>query len=112
MNNVKALARTFDNADRHFFAQHPDRQAHIRLPYLDECRGEFWALGEHNRTRRRIILWRVPRDNPYYDPSAPQLMKLPMLLFSDESVEDTDEVLLAIIHEIMEQKAGACDALE
>jgi hypothetical protein len=100
--------------DSEFFARHPDRYAHIRKPglelgrnqqrwigYVDECDNEFRTLGEHKRDRRRIILWRVPRDNCYYDPDKPQILKIPFLLFGDETVEDTDEVLLPIVHEIM-----------
>ena len=106
MTSNRALAIAFDNSDRHFFAQHPDRQARIRLPYADECKGEFWSLGEHNRARRRILLWRIPRDNPHYQQLKQPILKVPFILFSDETVEDTDEVLLPILHEIMCAKGG------
>ena len=101
MTSNRALAIAFDNSDRHFFAQHPDRQARIRLPYADECKGEFWSLGEHNRARRRILLWRVPEHHPAYDPKEAKILRIPFLLFSDETVEDTDAVLLPVIHKIM-----------
>jgi hypothetical protein len=100
--------------DEQFFSAHPDRKAHIRKPYLelhinkqrstshvDECEEEFRMLGEHKRDRRRILLWRVPADNPHYDPKRQPILKIPFLLFADESVEDTDEILLPIIHHIM-----------
>ena len=103
-----------DDPDSQFFTQHPDRQAHIRVPrqeltidrqratrYRTECEGEFWSLGEHDKDRRRILLWRVPKDNPHYDPGNPPILKIPFLLFGDETVEDTDAVLLPILHEIM-----------
>ena len=101
MTGNRALAIAFDNSDRHFFAQHPDRQARIRLPYADECKGEYWSLGDHNRARRRILLWRVPRDNPHYHQLKQPLLKIPFLAFADETIEDTDAVLLPLIHDIM-----------
>ena len=96
-----ALAVAFDNSDKNFFKDHPDRQAHIRLPFEAECDGEFWTLGDHNRTRRRIVLWRVPQGNPYYKPDKMPFIKIPMLAFSDETVEDRDDILLPIIEELM-----------
>ena len=100
--------------DAQFFAQHPDRYSHIREPklqlvklpsrqvkYVPEMSGEFWSLGEHNKDRRRIILWRVPESHPAYDPKEVKILRIPFLLFGDESVEDTDAVLLPIIHQIM-----------
>ena len=100
--------------DAQFFARHLDRYAHIRMPrrvlertlqravrYVEECRGEFWSLGPHDKSRRRIILWRVPKDNAFYDPDNPQILKIPFLAFSDETIEDRDDVLLPIVHEIM-----------
>jgi hypothetical protein len=104
--------------DKKFFAEHPDRFAHIRTPkmvleinqqrsvqYVTENENEFISLGEHQRHRRRIIVWRVPRDNVYYNPDKPAILKIPFLLFADETVEDTDEVLLPIVHEIMVDEA-------
>lgn len=101
--------------DEQFFAAHPDRQARIRQPtmvlgktsqrgvqYLDEGEAAFRSLGEHKRNRRRLLLWRVPKDNAFYDPRQPQILKIPFLLFSDETVEDDDETLLPIIHKIMD----------
>lgn len=104
--------------DAQFFADHPDRYAHIRKPrpilvrtpqrsvhYEPECRGEFWSLGPHDERRRRIILWRVPKDNVHYDPDNPQILKIPFLAFGDETIEDTDVVLLPIIHQLMLEAA-------
>lgn len=101
--------------DEQFFATYPDRQARIRRPTMemqrdqqhavwavDECEGQFNQLGAHKRNRRRILLWRVPPGNPWYDPSKPAILKIPFLAFADETIEDTDEVLLPIIHRIME----------
>ena len=104
--------------DAQFFADHPDRQARIRLPrlermidqqrrvaYVEEARGEFFSLGPHDKTRRRIILWRVPADNPFYDPKKRPLLKIPFLAFADETIEDRDDVLLPIIDGIMRDAA-------
>ncbi len=110
------MSRISDQEDVRFFFQHPDRQAHIREPekaqevvidkqraalYVDEMEREFCSLGDHKKDRRRILLYRVPSDNPHYDPQRPQIMKIPFLLFSDETVEDRDDILLPILHEIM-----------
>ena len=101
MTERKALVVAFDNSDKNFFKDHPDRHAHIRLPFDSECAGEFWQLGDHQRTRRRILLWRVPRDNPYYDKMKEPILKIPFLAFADETIEDDDKTLLPILHEIM-----------
>lgn len=110
------------DSDAQFFVDHPDRQAHIRLPtskprinrqrgvdIVEECAGEFFSLGEHRKDRRRILLWRLPKNNPYYDPEKQQILKIPFLAFADESIEDRDDILLPIIHKIMEEavKGGA-----
>jgi len=100
--------------DEQFFQVHQDRNYHIRAPvkeitidkqraahFGDECEAEFRALGPHKRDRRRILLYRVPRDNPHYDPRKPPILKIPFLMFADESIEDTDEVLAPILHGIM-----------
>jgi len=105
--------------DGQWFHDHPDRQSHIREPvktlvidkqrgtrYEDECRGEFWSLGDHEKDRRRILLWKVPVDNLFYDPKKPAILKIPFLLFADETVEDRDDILGPIIHEIMLSKAN------
>src|SRR5690242_18675397 len=103
--------------DEQFFATHPTRRARIRPPvktlevtkqraahYVDECESLFRTLGDHKKDRRRIILWRVPEGNPYYDPVNPPFLKIPFLLYADETVEDTDEILLPIIAELMNEK--------
>ena len=104
--------------DIQFFTDHPDRQARIRLPgkvramnkqrqvwIEDEMWREFQTLGDHDVSRRRIIVYRVPPDNPMYDPKAPQLLKIPMLLFADETIADDDRVLLPEVHRIMSEAA-------
>ncbi len=105
--------------DQQFFVDHPDRQAHIRLPIPkrvldkrsramvpeDECAGEFFHIGPHEKKRRRILIWRVPANNPWYDPKKQPLLKIPFLAFADETIEDSDATLLPIIHTIMEEAA-------
>jgi hypothetical protein len=105
--------------DAQFFIDHPDRYSHIRQPkkvfgrtpqravhVVDECYGEFASLGEHNKSRRRIILWRVPPDHPRFNPGAPQILKIPFLLNADETVEDRDDILLPIIDELFKLEAA------
>ena len=79
------MSNAADEEDVRFFFSHPDRTCHIRLPrmateveidaqrstaYVGEMEREFRTLGAHRRDRRRIILWRVPADNPFYDPGS------------------------------------------
>jgi hypothetical protein len=103
-----------DQEDARFFLQHPDRQAHIRMPkpqvvinaqrgaaYASEMEAEFRQLGAHKKDRRRILLWRIPEDNPHYDPAKRGILKIPFLAFSDETIEDRDDILLPLLHEIM-----------
>lgn len=101
--------------DEEFFTIYPDRNYHIRKPVKeividkqraarveDECLAEFLALGPHNADRRRLILYRIPPDNPWYDPLKPKILKVPMLAFADETIEDDDATLAPILHGIME----------
>ena len=106
MAERKALTVAFDNSDKMFFENHPERQAHIRLPFQGEAAGEFFALGDHQRTRRRILIWRIPRDSPYYHPVKQPILKIPFLTFEDEIVDDDDDVLLPIIATIMQEAAN------
>ena len=102
--------------DEQFFNQHRDRQARIRVPgkepyrdsqrgvrYLDEQELAFRSLGPHDPKRRRLLIWRAPADHPTH---PNHLLKIPFLLFADETAEDRDDVLLPIIHEIMKQAAN------
>lgn len=106
------------DADEQFFIAHPDRQTHIRAPrkmpainaqrrvrMVDEYEGEFWSLGDHERSRRRIILWKVPSDRwsliPNHDGKTVPIMKVPFIAFADETIEDRDDILLPILEEIM-----------
>lgn len=94
---------TPDALDARFFRHNSDRMAHIRRAAKNECLAEFRSLGDHDAERRRIVLWRVPTNNPFYDPKRRPLLKIPFLAFADESIEDTDEVLLPVIHTIMSE---------
>lgn len=100
-----ALAILWERADADFFRKYPARRAHIRKAYENEQHGEFWSLGPHEKNRRRIILWRVPEGNPYYEPKKRPLLRIPFLAFADETIEDTDEILLPIIDEVMRDAA-------
>lgn len=90
------------NQDEQFFAAHSGRQCHIREPRGEECSGEFLSLGFHMPSRRRIIIWKVPKGTPF---KVGELMKIPFLKFADESIEDDDRVLLPLLHTIMMQAA-------
>jgi hypothetical protein len=108
------MKKSQSDPDSQFFNDHPLRRAHIRKPmlvlgrskqrsvgFVDENETEFRSMGEHDRTRRRILLYKVPTDNLFYDPDRPQILKIPFLLFADETVEDRDDILLPLIHNLM-----------
>lgn len=109
--------------DEIWFMSNPGRQAHIREPrkepakdkqravrYLDEQELAFRSLPAHDPKLRRMILWRVPPDNPAFDPANPQILKIPFVLLPGEVIEDTDERLVALIHELMVQEAMGDEA--
>ena len=102
--------------DTEFFKSHPDRQARIRLPgvapfkdrqrsvrYLSESELEFRSLGQHDVSRRRIIVYRTPGTHPTH---PNHLLKIPFLLFADETIEDRDDILKPIVHELMQRARG------
>lgn len=112
------------DADEQFFKDHPDRQIRIRLPkkvpaltrqrgvrMVDEEEGAFWSLGEHDKSRRRLLLWKVPKDRwgaiPNHDGKTTPIMKVPFLAYSDETIEDRDDILMPILHEIMGGASGS-----
>ena len=101
--------------DAQFFQQHRDRRARIRLPgrelhkdqqravrYLSESELQFRSLGPHDVRRRRIIAYRTPADHPTH-PNT--ILKIPFLLFADETVSDDDRTLLPIVDQIMKDAA-------
>jgi hypothetical protein len=100
MTERKALVVAFDNSDKQFFALHPDRKAHVRLPYQGEAAAEFHSLGDHQRTRRRILLCRIGADDQFLPDN--QIFKIPFLAFAGEEIEDTDEELVPLFRGIME----------
>jgi len=103
------------NDDEAFFTSNPDRQCHIRTPgrelhkdrqrsvrYLSENEIQFRSLGPHDQDQRRILSYRVPADNELVEKGKVTVVAVPMLAFKGEVIEDTDEVLLPILAEIME----------
>ena len=119
MVETKALALVWEKTDDYYFVDHPDRKARIRVPrlepmkdaqravrVLDECELEFRSLGGHDRDRRRILVTRVGADGKQLrHKNQDTVLKIPFLLFGDETVEDRDDILLPIIHEIMKEAA-------
>jgi hypothetical protein len=101
-----------DDPDSQFFKQHPDRRARIRLPmgrtpyrdqqravrYLAEDELQFRSLGPHDESRRRIIAYRTPADHPTH---PNYILRIPILLFSDETISDDDATLLPEVDRIM-----------
>lgn len=99
---LSALQKLWDRADEGFFRRYPSRTTHIRRAFDHESEGEFWTLGGHERNRRRMLLWRPPPGHPAYKQEKCPLLKVPFLAFADETIEDTDAILLPIIAEIMQ----------
>lgn len=99
MTNPRLLASLYEKSDMLFFQYHRDRKAHIRQSYDGECEDQFQTLGFHKRGRRRILLLRTDFEGKPFPEG--KVMKLPFLAFADESIADTDEVLLPIIRDIM-----------
>lgn len=99
VTDKKALALVWDQSDKNYFVSHPDRKSHIRNAYQDECKGEFWTLGPHDKDRRRILLTRADYEGNYLPDN--KVLKIPFLAFADETIEDTDDILLPIIRQIM-----------
>lgn len=93
------------DTDELFFKQHEDRQAMIRNARDKEREGEFMSLGPHERGRRRIICMRVSRQHPLRHATG-KVLRIPFLAFADESIEDSDAVLLPLIHQIMKEMAA------
>jgi hypothetical protein len=87
-----------------FFEEHQDRNYHIRLPLTGEFEKEFISLGAHAIDRRRIIVKRL--DAAKVAAFGVKYMPIPFLLFADESIEDTDEVLAPIFDGIMREAAA------
>lgn len=103
-----------DLDDKQFFNTFPMRQSRIRRPtrqlytnkqravqYAGEMEVQFRSLGDHDRKRRWVIVYRLPPDNPNFDPEHPQLLPIPFLAFADETIADEDHLLLPLIHSIM-----------
>ena len=86
------------DADAQFFADHPDRQTHIRNARPGESEAEFRALGAHDVRRRRVLLWKLPDDAPI---GAGKIADVPFLAFADEAIADDDATLLPVLNRIM-----------
>lgn len=91
-------------ADRLFFGEHRDRKLHLRKPFVGEYTNEFRQFGFHEEDRRRVIVSRIPANQARRHNI--DFMRIPFLLFADETVEDTDEVLAPIFDEIMRDAAA------
>lgn len=92
------MDRILYDADDRWFAQYPKRQWHIRKARDGEMNGEFMSLGFHDTSRRRILMWKVPKGTPF---KVGEIMKVPFLQFADEVIEDTDTYLGPIWHQVM-----------
>ena len=95
------------NDDVRWFKQLPRRQTRIRVPAPGEFSASWLAMGDHDATRRRVLVWRVPKNNPGRKLIPDGLMRIPLLLRADESVENDDKVLLPILDGLMREAAMA-----
>jgi hypothetical protein len=95
------------NDDVRWFKQLKLRQTRIRVPVPGEFSASWPATGDHDATRRRVLVWRVPKNNPGRKLIPDGLMRIPLLLRADESVENDDKVLLPILDWLMREAAMA-----
>lgn len=84
-----------------FFAQHPDRNLHVRKAHKQEFSGEFFSLGDHDMDRRMVLCWRVPAGREFHG----KVIRIPFLAFADETIADTDEVLRPMLDALMKDAA-------
>lgn len=94
------MAQTIED-DRAWFERNPDRQTHIREARRGECEKEFRTLGPHQVSRRRMLIWKVPKGMPF----PGRLLPVPFLAFADETIDDTDEHGLKLLEDIMQGAA-------
>lgn len=92
-----------DLQDEQFFHDHRDRECRIRLPAPGENESDFQTLGGHQVSRRRIIAVRA--HGAMSARMGIKVMRIPYLLFGDETVEDTDEILAPIVDRLMKEAA-------
>ncbi len=84
--------------DNQWFLAHRGRFYHIREPREGERETDFRTLGDHDRTRRKIICVKIPETK--------KVISIPFLAFADEEIADDDVVLHPIVHDIMEGAAA------
>lgn len=82
--------------DEVWFRRFPKRLTRIRETKPNEFEEEFKSLGPHLKSRRRILVARVPDGR-----RKGMLMPISFLLFSDENIENEDSILLPILRDIM-----------
>ena len=99
MSDQRALVKLWERADGTYFRRHSDRFYHIRNAYIGENEGEFFSLGDHDKSRRRIILCRADAEQKPLPDN--KVMKIPFLAFADETIEDDDDTLFPIVRDIM-----------
>jgi hypothetical protein len=89
------------NDDVIWFKQRQRRKARIRRPAAGEFDAAWRWLGDHDATRRHVVVAQCPRT-----PATPDgLMRVPFLAHGDETIEDSDEIGLRILDEIMKEAA-------
>jgi hypothetical protein len=89
------------NDDVVWFRQRARRDYRIRVPAPGEFDAAWQVLGMHNHDRRRVIVWRIPKDNPGRKLIPDGLMRIPFLAEADESIEDDDFVLRRLMARMM-----------
>lgn len=91
------------DTDKAFFADFPQRKTRIRDAIGDEQDAAFQSLGDHDRSRRRMVIWKLPPSMRQH--GTPELLKIPFLAFGDETIENEDRILMPIVHQLMEDAA-------
>lgn len=103
LSNFVELSKFWQVQDERYFKDHPDRKSHIRKAHDNECLTEFESLGDHEKYRRKIVLIRVD----FYGRFLPdrQVLKIPVIAYADETIEDRDDILIPMVEEIMRAEA-------
>lgn len=103
VSQIPAIPAAAKLDDRAFFGEHKDRRFRLREPFPGEYTAEFRQFGMHNEDRRRIIVARVAANMARRHNI--DFMRIPFLLFADETVEDTDQIIAPILDKIMQDAA-------
>ena len=95
------------NDDPLYFRQQPRRSHRLRTPAPGEFAHAWQTLGGHEASRRRVLVWRVPKDNPMRDAVPGGMMRIPFIMRQDEAIADDETTLATLLAHMMKDAAAA-----